>query len=269
MKRKIAVVLALCLLITVSLANSNSYAAGGSWKSNSNGWWYEYSDGSYASGWTEIDGYWYFFTGSGYMDYSEYRDGCWLNADGTWNTAYSGGCWASDSTGWWYTDASGWYPVNTWLWIDGSCYYFKASGYLAVNEWIDGYFVDASGEITTDPSHTHSWIYLVDQAAYDEPIYEEQPVYETHFEHHDRFVWRWDNGWVAYDEATQYSLIDRYCQEYGVVYNAACTHYNGDWECTADCKEVKTQTGTQKVQTGTKHHDEVGHYECSCGATKY
>ena len=105
MKRIIALVLTVCLLITVSITNSNSYAAGGSWKSNSNGWWYEYSDGSYASGWTEIDGYWYFFTGSGYMDYSEYRDGCWLNADGTWNTAYSGGYWASDSTGWWYTDA--------------------------------------------------------------------------------------------------------------------------------------------------------------------
>ena len=145
MKRKIAVVLALCLLITVSITNSNSFAAGGSWKSDSSGWWYEYSDGSYASGWTEIDGYWYYFMSSGYMDYSEYRDGCWLNADGTWNTAYSGGYWASDSTGWWYTDASGWYPVNTWLWIDGSCYYFKASGYMAVDETIDGYYVDASG----------------------------------------------------------------------------------------------------------------------------
>ena len=22
------------------------------------------------------------------------------------------------------------------------------------------------------------------------------------------------------------------------------------------------------IKTGTKHHDEVGHYECFCGATK-
>ena len=150
MKRKIAVVLALCLLITVSFTNSSSFATGGSWKSESSGWWYDYSDGSYAMGWTEIDGYWYYFLGSGYMDYSEYRDGCWLNADGTWNTAYSGGYWASDSTGWWYTDASGWYPVSTWLWIDGSCYYFKADGYMAVNEWIDGYYVNSSGEMSTE-----------------------------------------------------------------------------------------------------------------------
>ena len=174
MKRIIALVLTVCLLITVSITNSNSYAAGGSWKSNSKGWWYEYSDGRYAMGWTEIDGYWYFFTGSGYMDYSEYRDGCWLNADGTWNTAYSGGYWASDSTGWWYTDASGWYPVNTWLWIDGSCYYFKASGYLAVNETIDGYYVDASGKMTSSSSstsngaHTHTWVCTKD--AWDEQV---------------------------------------------------------------------------------------------------
>ena len=180
MKRKIAVVLALCLLITVSLANSNSFAAGGSWKSDSSGWWYEYSDGSYAMGWTEIDGYWYYFLGNGYMDYSEYRDGCWLNADGTWNTAYSGGYWASDSTGWWYTDASGWYPVNTWLWIDGSCYYFKASGYMAVDETIDGYYVDASGKMsassgsTSNGAHTHTWVVTKD--AWDEQVPEYKSV---------------------------------------------------------------------------------------------
>ena len=173
MKRIIALVLTVCLLITVSITNSNSYAAGGSWKSNSNGWWYEYSDGSYAMGWTEIDGYCYFFAGSGYMDYSEYRDGCWLNADGTWNTAYSGGHWASDSTGWWYTDNSGWYPVSTWLWIDGSCYYFKASGYIAHDEYVDGYYLDSSGACTSGSgsqsgSHTHTWVCT--KEAWDEQV---------------------------------------------------------------------------------------------------
>ncbi len=128
-KTIIALLLIIIMLFNVPTA-SKVEASMGSWKSDANGWWYDL-DGSYARGWTEIDGYWYYFLSSGYMDYSEYRDGCWLNADGTWNTAYSGGYWASDSTGWWYTDASGWYPVNTWLWIDGSCYFFKASGYMA------------------------------------------------------------------------------------------------------------------------------------------
>ena len=145
MKRKIAKLLVICFFIGISLPVSDSYAVGGSWKADSIGWWYEYASGGYARGWTEIDGYWYFFTGSGYMDYSEYRDGCWLNADGSWNTAYTGGHWASDTTGWWYTDASGWYPVNTWLWIDGNCYYFKNSGYMASNEWIGDNYVDQNG----------------------------------------------------------------------------------------------------------------------------
>ena len=63
------------------------------------------------------------------MDYSEYRDGCWLRSDGSWDVSYSGGHWLSDSSGWWYMDNSGWYPVNQWLWIDGVNYWFDGSGY--------------------------------------------------------------------------------------------------------------------------------------------
>ena len=238
MKRKIAVVLALCLLITVSLTKSNSFAAGGSWKSDSSGWWYEYSDGSYAMGWTEIDGYWYYFLSSGYMDYSEYRDGCWLNADGTWNTAYSGGYWTSDSTGWWYTDASGWYPVNTWLWIDGSCYYFKASGYMAVNETIDGYYVDASGKMsassgsTSNGAHTHTWVLVKD--AWDEQV----PKYE-------------------YKEKVHY-----YC--------ADCNRelsQGADCPCGGLTRYCKTTYDEVLVGYDTVHHD--AEYQCStCGAKK-
>ncbi len=102
-----------------------------SWKQNETGWWIEDTKGWYpVSQWQKIDGKWYYFCADGYMDYSEYRDGCWLGADGAWDEAYSGGHWMSDSTGWWYEDASGWYPVSRWLWIDGSCYYFDASGYM-------------------------------------------------------------------------------------------------------------------------------------------
>lgn len=121
-------------------------AASGKWNSDATGWWYSYSDGSYAKDkWENIDGYWYYFMSDGYMDSDGYREGCWLGADGAWNTAYSGGHWASDSTGWWYTDASGWYPVSTWLRIDGKYYYFKSSGYMASNEWIEGSYVGPDG----------------------------------------------------------------------------------------------------------------------------
>ena len=84
------------------------------------------------------------------MDYSEYRDGCWLGADGAWDEAYSGGHWMSDCTGWWYTDASGWYPVNQWLWIDGSCYYFGGDGYMLTSQYVDGCWVGADGAWVKD-----------------------------------------------------------------------------------------------------------------------
>ena len=125
---------------------SASYAPKGQWKQNGTGWWYEDASGWYpANQWQKIDGKWYYFTANGYMDYSEYRDGYWLGADGAWVTSYSGGHWMQDGTGWWYTDNSGWYPVNQWLWINGSCYYFGADGYMATNQSIDGYWVGEDG----------------------------------------------------------------------------------------------------------------------------
>lgn len=117
-----------------------------SWKQNAIGWWVEDTTGWYpVSQWQKIDERWYYFCADGYMDYSEYRDGCWLGADGAWDERYLGGHWASNATGWWYTDASGWYPQNQWLWIDGSCYYFGADGYMATNQYVDGCWVGADG----------------------------------------------------------------------------------------------------------------------------
>ena len=256
MKRIIALVLALCLLITVSFTNLNSFATGGSWKSDSSGWWYEYSDGSYAMGWTEIDGYWYYFLGNGYMDYSEYRDGCWLNADGTWNTAYSGGYWASDSTGWWYTDASGWYPVNTWLWIDGSYYFFKASGYMAVNELVDGYYVDASGKMTSSSgstsngAHTHTWVCTKD--AWDEQILVKDAWDEQVIDH--------------YDTKSRVFCADCGAEHDGSNCPICPVCGGGDWGYDTVSVPVY-KTIHHDAEYTTKHHD--AEYQCStCGATK-
>ncbi len=118
--------------------------ASSSWGRDDKGWYY-YTDSSFYKGqWAEIEGCWYYFTDNGYMDYSEYREGCWLNSDGSWNTLYSNGMWKSNDKGWWYED-SGWYPVNQWLWIDGYCYYFNSSGYMENNCFRDGYYLTGSG----------------------------------------------------------------------------------------------------------------------------
>ena len=133
-KKSLLFVLLMVMCLSMSIT---AYAASGSWKSDSNGWWYQYSNGSYATGWASIGGEYYYFDNSGYMASSEYRDGYWINGNGTWNANYSNAHWDHDDIGWWYTDSSGWYPVSQWLKIDGSYYYFKSNGYLATDEYID------------------------------------------------------------------------------------------------------------------------------------
>lgn len=56
------------------------------------------------------------------------------------------GQWQQNTTGWWYQNDDGGYPVNSWQWIDGKCYYFDSNGYMLANTTTpDGYAVDASG----------------------------------------------------------------------------------------------------------------------------
>ena len=117
----------------------------GTWQSDAVGWWFKYNTGQYPTWeWLYIDNKWYFFDRSGYMCHNEYRFGCWITPDGYWDYKYSDGTWKSDSTGWWYED-DGWYPTNTWLKIDGEWYYFKSNGYIASNEYIDGYWIGEDG----------------------------------------------------------------------------------------------------------------------------
>ena len=85
---------------------------------------------------------------------SEWMNGKWYNADGS-QTYESTMSWKSNSVGWWIEDTSGWYPVSQWQKIDGYWYYFNADGYMASNEWRDGYYLSGSGALTYDP--TASW----------------------------------------------------------------------------------------------------------------
>lgn len=109
----------------------SSYSGVLTWQGDSSGWFVMDTKGWFPrSQWLKIDGNWYYFTASGYMDYSEYRDGYWLNADGTCSSTYTHGTWHQDSNGWWFED-NGWYPTNQYLWIDGTQYWFNGSGYAS------------------------------------------------------------------------------------------------------------------------------------------
>ena len=68
-----------------------------------------------------------------------------------------------------------------WHWIDGNCYYMNANGEMAVDTWIDGYYVDESGKWIKDPKneeHTHKWVEETETVNHPE---------ESHIEikHHD------------------------------------------------------------------------------------
>ena len=63
--------------------------------------------------------------------------------------------WMQDGKGWWIEDTAGWDPVSEWQKIDGVWYYFDANGYMAENEWYDGYWLGEDGALTYE--YTGDW----------------------------------------------------------------------------------------------------------------
>lgn len=137
----------------------------GNWKQSGNSWWYQYTDGNYATGWKQIDGNWYFFDNAGWMKTGWVStNGSWyyMNSTGIMKTGWlkSGNSWyfldnsGQMQTGWLYTGGSWYYLDNSgamktgWLNIDGKWYYAYDSGALAFNTTTpDGYTVNNKGEL--------------------------------------------------------------------------------------------------------------------------
>ena len=127
-----------------------SEAAGGKWVEVTSSyrffdmpkrWEYYDASGKAVSGWQKISGKWYYFApgkkgtaqeGKYITACEEYRQGYWLNRDGSW-TYKPKASWHKDSHGWWYGDKTGWYAKGQSYWIDGVQYVFDANGYL--QEW--------------------------------------------------------------------------------------------------------------------------------------
>lgn len=131
------------------------------WITNGNRKWYRHADGSYTKNdWEVIDGKYYRFDKDGWMVTGWQKIG---------NVTY----YMDKTTGERYGEG--------WHWIDGNCYYMNANGEMAVDTWIDGYYVDASGKWIKDAKkdqHTHNWV------AETKTIHHEE---ESHYEtvHHD------------------------------------------------------------------------------------
>ena len=157
-------ILALAFLICgVSVGISGTALAdGGTWKSNSKGWWYRYSDGTYAKNcWLKIGGKWYHFDGSGYMQTG------WKMISGTWYFFASSGAmqtgWKKISGTWYYFASSGAMQTG-WKKISGTWYFFTSSGAMQTG-WkkISGiwYHFDTSGAMQTGWQKIYAkWYYF-------------------------------------------------------------------------------------------------------------
>lgn len=107
-------------------------------------------------------------------------------------------------------------------------------------------------------AHQHTWKTVVDKEAWDEPIYEEQDVYEWHS--------MWPDGSYA-DELRDSCAKQRWCADHCVSCFPNCPDPDPAGRCAFSIADGEVWVGTKKVQTGTRHHDAITHKECSvCGA---
>ena len=113
---------------------------------------------------------------------------------------------------------------------------------------------------TEEPTtaHQHTWKTVVDKDEWDEPIYEEQDVYEWHCV--------WPDGSYA-DDLADAAAKQRWCMLHCVSCNPNCSAPDPAGRCSISVADTEVCVGTKKVQVGTRHHDAITHKECSvCGA---
>lgn len=138
--------------------------------------------GNLVTGWKYVDGYWYYFNSEAKNGKEKgYMQTGWFYNNGSWYYFYGNGQMATGFINlggdyYYYLDESnsssvgimktGWQRIggywfffdrgsdgdvqgsmkNGWNYIDGNWYYFYSDGKMAYNAWIDGYYVNASGE---------------------------------------------------------------------------------------------------------------------------
>lgn len=198
------------------------------WITSGNRKWYRHADGSYTKNdWELINGKYYRFDNEGWMvtGWKKIND-IWYYMDKTTGERYGEG----------------------WHWIDGKCYYMNANGEMAVDTWIDGYYVDASGKWIKDPKneeHTHKWVEETKTVNHPE---------ESHIEikHHDAITHT-----VNHDEEFHYETVNHPEESHmETVHHEEVGHY----------VHHDAQTHTEYIEHPEVSHTEL-HTVCGlCGA---
>ena len=151
LKRIIAVILAVFFVITFAPEREvNAEEMSGQWMESSEGWWYLYEDGSYATGWTMMGGEWYYFDAEGYNHTG------WVEIGSDWYYFWPSGQlftgWLNCGGTWYYMDSDG-VMATGWAQIDGSWYLFGVDGDMKKGGWqsMGGYwyYLSDTGEMQT------------------------------------------------------------------------------------------------------------------------
>lgn len=128
------------------------------WHSNSKGWWYQNSDGSYPTNkWQKINEKWYFFNEEGYCLTNKWikRGGAWywLDNDGTMATG-----WKKINNEWYYFKQDG-EMVTGWVKYYDKWYHLNTSnGFMESNAFVKGkdgwYYISEDGTMAEKPDFT-------------------------------------------------------------------------------------------------------------------
>ena len=107
-------------------------------------WYYMNNSGAMQTGWVLVGDTWYYLNNSGAMCTG------WLFVGDTWYYLNDSGAmctgWVSVGGHWYYMDQ--WGAMCTgWALVGDDWYYLNADGTMASNQWIGGYYVDASGKM--------------------------------------------------------------------------------------------------------------------------
>ena len=128
------------------------------WQKTSNGWWYQYKNGSYpANKWEQINGKWFFFKESGYCLINKWikRAGAWywLDGDGVMATG-----WKKINNEWYFFKEDG-EMVTGWVKYYDKWYYFNTNnGFMESQAFVKGakgwYYVKEDGTLDETPEFT-------------------------------------------------------------------------------------------------------------------